>query len=139
MKYTFTFDTDNYDDEESLVGMIEAIIHLLEAANPNMIDLAADFKKQLVNQKEKCAHSRTKDKAVIMHLFDECVRKNTSYDTLKKMCYDVPEFGAQAYHAIWTSISDALGPFAYTIHALHPAPWMYQLIDIYENNWDWEA
>lgn len=137
MKYTFTFDTDNYDDEESLVGMIEAIIHLLEAANPNMIDLACDFKKQLINQKEKCAHSRTKDKAIIMHLFDECVRKNSNYNSLHELCEGIDELGQKAYDNIWSSIGDALGPFAYTIHELHMASWMYQLIDIYEENWDW--
>lgn len=137
MKYTFTFDTDNYDDEESLVGMIEAIIHLLEAANPNMIDLAMDFKKQLVNQKEKCARSKTKDKAAIMHLFDECVRKHTMYNSLHELCEGIDELGQKAYDNIWSSIGDALGPFAYTIHEFHVDSWMYELIDIYEKNWDW--
>lgn len=137
MKYTFTFDTDNYDDEESLVGMIEAIIHLLEAVNPNMIDLAMDFKKQLVNQRDKVSRPRTTDKNVIMGLFNECVRKNTEYATLKELCYDVDTLGAKAYDDIWSSIGDALGPFAYTIHELHVASWMYKLIDIYEENWDW--
>ncbi len=137
MEYTFKFNSDNYDDEESLVDMIETIIHLLSSVNPNMIDLAADFKKQLVNQREEVTHSRTKDKAIIMHLFDECVRKNTTYGTLKELCDCVHELGTKAYDAIWSGIGDALGPFAYTIHEYHLAPWMYELIDIYEENWDW--
>ena len=137
MKYTFTFDTDNYDDEESLVGIIEAIIHLLDAANPNMIDLAADFKKQLTCQRAKLTHARTKDKNIIMGLFDECVRKNSTYDTLQELCESIPELGTKGYDTIWSGIGDALGPFAYTIHECHVAPWMYELIDIYEENWDW--
>ena len=137
MKYTFTFDTDNYDDEETFVDMIEAIVHLLAAVHPNMIDLASDFKNQLVSQKVKLTHSKTHDRNVIMGMFDECVRKNTTYHTLQELCNDIDELGQKAYNAIWAGIGDALGPFAYTIHEYNIAPWMYQLIDIYEENWDW--
>lgn len=139
MEYTFKFNSYNYDDEETFVNMIETIIHLLSSVHPDMIDLACDFKKQLVSQCDKVTHHKIKDKDDMMELFDECAMKNTDYTSLKALCDNTPSLGAKAYDAIYSGIGDALGPFAYIIHEYHVVSWMYELIDIYENNWDWNV